>query len=90
MDIIQSITKNQGSYKLTLNNGTSTGTIFINEGEIISANLNTDNGIDIIYNVLTWNKGDFLIEVSERVPEQKIFDSIEQIILEAALRMIHS
>jgi len=55
-------TESDKTYKLRLSNGFEKGDIFINEGEILSANFGLLEGNDALAELLFWREGAFSVE----------------------------
>ncbi len=62
-------------------------TLFFEKGEIIHAELNGFQGEEAIYEVLTWEEGDFALTMGRISPEQTINTSWTKLLLEGLQRI---
>lgn len=84
VDIIQLECISQSSSVLRITNGTLTGKIWINEGELIDAEADQFEAEDAFRRILHWKAGNFESLPAEPSRPRKIFKSYNALLLETA------
>jgi len=86
-NVLQLLKSGSQSGKLDLSDGTNTGEIFIQNGDIIHAVAGAQIGEDAFYSMLTWLQGDFNFVSGVEAPERSVSTSTELLLLEASRRV---
>jgi CheY-like chemotaxis protein len=84
MDIIQLECLSQSSSMLRIANGTLTGTIWIQDGEVIDATTDELGGEAAFYRILSWRAGHFETLPAEPNRQRAITKSYNELLLESA------
>ena len=64
--------------------------VYLHEGEIIHARCGEMEGENVIYELLTWQKGFFQVNTPQALPERNVYGSTEAIMLEGCRLMDES
>lgn len=86
-DIIQLVSVSGKTGQFTLTRESSTGTIFLKNGQIIHAEVGELTGEEAIYALAIWNHGEFQFAPSVEPPQQSITKSNTNLLMEAARRI---
>jgi DNA-binding response OmpR family regulator len=84
IDFIQSLSAGEKSVKITLENETESGHIYIEKGNIIHAHTGDLEGESAFYKIAVWEKGRFQIVPCSAFPAQTIQGQTMSLLLEAA------
>ena len=86
-DIIQliSVSGKTGVFQLT--DGHLRGQIFLNDGQIVHAQLEDSTGEEAVYALAIWSQGDFKFEPGVATPQRTISKSNTNLLMEAARRL---
>ncbi len=82
-DIIQMNCLSRLTTALIITRDGEKGVIYLNEGEIIHAECGEQKGIDAFYNILSWQEGEFVSNISFIPPVQTIYQNWEHLLIEA-------
>ena len=86
-NVIQLLKSGGQSGKLDLTDGSNTGEIFLQSGDIVHAVAGVMVGEDAFYSLLSWLQGDFNFVSGIEASEQSITTSTELLLLEASKRI---
>ena len=84
IDFIQSLSAGEKSVKITLENETESGHIYIEKGNIIHAHTGDLEGENAFYKIAVWEEGRFQIVPCSAFPPQTIQGQTLSLLLEAA------
>ncbi len=84
IDFIQSLSAGEKSVRITLENETESGQIYIEKGNIIHAHTGDLEGENAFYKIAVWEKGRFQIVPCSAFPPQTIQGQTMSLLLEAA------
>jgi DNA-binding response OmpR family regulator len=84
IDFIQSLSAGEKSVKITLENETESGHIYIEKGNIIHAHTGDLEGENAFYKIVVWEEGRFQIIPCSAFPPQTIQGQTMSLLLEAA------
>jgi CheY-like chemotaxis protein len=92
METIQILANRQKDALITLENPEQKlrAEVYLHEGEIIHAHCGELEGENVIYELLTWQKGFFQVNTPRKLPERNVFGSTEAIMLEGCRLMDES
>ena len=87
-DIMQLVSnsKQSGKFILTKNTGEK-GIIYINNGDIVHAEVETFVGEDAVFTLTAWNEGDFIFEEGKINVTASISSSVTSLLMESARRI---
>jgi hypothetical protein len=83
-DFIQSLSAGEKSVKITLENQTESGHIFMQKGNIIHADIAHLEGENAFYKIVVWEQGRFQIVPCSTFPPQTIQGQTMSLLLEAS------
>ncbi len=86
-DIIQLVSVSGKTGQFTLTRESSTGVIFLKNGQIIHAEVGELTGEEAIYALAIWNQGEFQFSPTVEPPRQTITKSNTNLLMEAARRI---
>lgn len=86
-DVIQLLTVSGKTGVFRLIDGAREGTIYIDEGRIVHAELENDVGEDALYWLVLWSKGEFRFEPGVTTARRTISKSNTNLLMEAAQRL---
>ncbi len=88
LEIIQILGTGAKTAKITVTRGNQEGVIYMQNGQIIYAELGDELGEDALFRMMSWNDGDFIIESTNvKPPEKNIFTSNEILLLKVMHRL---
>jgi len=85
-DLIQLIAASQKTGVFAVQNGSSQGQIFLEEGKIVHGSQDTLAGNEAVYDIAAWEDGEFVFTAGVEPPDHTITDSNNQLLMEAARR----
>lgn len=62
-------------------------TIFFDKGDVVHATLNDEVGADVVYEVLSWSEGQFVLDTGQAPPERTIHTNWAGLVLEGLRRV---
>ena len=83
VDFIQSLSANEKSVKIAIENGTQSGLIYIEKGHIVHAQTGNVEGETALYQTAVWEEGTFQIVPCSTFPARTIQGSTLSLLLEA-------
>lgn len=86
-DIIQLVSVSGKTGAFTLQSGRETGKIFLQEGQIVHAEVGDLNGEEAVYELAIWPQGDFVFNPGAPSPTRSIQKSNTNLLMEAARRI---
>ncbi len=86
-NIIQLLKSGSQTGKLDLSDGTNTGEIFLQQGNIIHAVAGVQIGEEAFYTLLSWIRGNFNFVSSVEAPDQTIATATELLLIEGKKRI---
>ena len=86
-DIIQLVSVSGKTGAFHLKRGGEEGQIFLSDGQIVHAEVGHMEGEEAVYELATWNQGDFSFDPGPPTPEKSITKSNTNLLMEAARRM---
>jgi hypothetical protein len=84
VDFIQSLSANEKSVKIAIENGTESGLIYIEKGHIVHAQTGNLEGEKALYKTAVWEEGRFQIVPCSTFPARTIQGSTLSLLLEAS------
>ena len=87
IDLIQHNCMEQKTARLTLTHADESAYVFFDGGNITHATYNNEMGEEVIYQIISWEDGDFLLETGLEAPEVTITNNWSGILLEGARRL---
>lgn len=87
IDLIQHNCMEQKTARLTLTQADESAYVYFDAGNITHATYNNDMGEEVIYQIISWEDGDFLLETGIEAPEVTITNNWSGILLEGARRL---
>lgn len=81
-DLIQMFCYRKDSTMMTIVHGGARGTVYLTEGEIVHAQYGNMTGIDAFYEILRWETGEFLSQVTFTVPEKTVSMDWQSLLME--------
>jgi predicted regulator of Ras-like GTPase activity (Roadblock/LC7/MglB family) len=87
IDLIQHNCMEHKTARLTLTQADESAYVFFDGGNITHATYNDDMGEEVIYQIISWEDGDFLLENGIEAPEVTITNNWSGILLEGARRL---
>jgi predicted regulator of Ras-like GTPase activity (Roadblock/LC7/MglB family) len=87
IDLIQHNCMEHKTARLTLTQADESAYVFFDGGNITHATDNDDMGEEVIYQIISWEDGDFLLENGIEAPEVTITNNWSGILLEGARRL---
>jgi predicted regulator of Ras-like GTPase activity (Roadblock/LC7/MglB family) len=87
IDLIQHNCMEQKTARLTLTQADESAYVYFDGGNITHATYNNDMGEEVIYQIISWEDGDFLLETGIEAPEVTITNNWSGILLEGARRL---
>ena len=85
-DIIQINCLNRLTTALIVSRNGEKGIIYLNEGEVIHAEIGKEKGTQAFYNILSWEDGEFVSNIGVRAPTKTISQNWEHLLVEAVRR----
>ena len=82
--LLQSLASSRVTGKLIMTSHLSTGSIFLDKGAPVHAELKEQEGHDAMLELLAWRVGDFEVYADEPAPKNSITRRIEALLLESA------
>ncbi len=86
-DIIQILATSGKTARIALVRGGDEGSIWLREGNIVHAELGTEQGEEAFYGLIPWNDGEFQIDTGAAAPLETIDAGYESLILEGLRRL---
>lgn len=86
-DIIQLVSVSGKTGVFTLESGDETGKIFLQDGQIVHAEVGDLRGEDAVYELAIWPQGDFVFNPEAAAPARSIQKSNTNLLMEAARRI---
>ena len=86
-DIIQLVSVSGKTGAFTLSSASETGHIYLEEGQIVHAEVGELEGEEAVYELAIWPRGDFVFEPGEDSPTRSIEKSNTNLLMEAARRI---
>lgn len=86
-DLLQIYTLSLATGALTLNQGSRSGTIWFDRGEIVHASCGAITSDEAVYELLSWQGGNFLLDSRARAPERSITTGWQHLLLEGCRRL---
>jgi predicted regulator of Ras-like GTPase activity (Roadblock/LC7/MglB family) len=87
IDLIQHNCMEHKTARLTLTQADESAYVFFDGGNITHATYNDDMGEEVIYQIISWEDGDFFLENGIEAPEVTITNNWSGILLEGARRL---
>ena len=85
--IVQINCTERNQARLRLKHGGQEGCIFFADGEIVHASLGAQVGDEVVYEILSWEDGDFELEMGVPSPQQSIVANWSGLLLEGIKRL---
>jgi len=85
--IVQINCTERNQARLRLKHGGQEGCIFFADGEIVHASLGAQVGKEVVYEILSWEDGDFELEMDVPSPQQSIVTNWSGLLLEGIRRL---
>lgn len=86
-DLIQLISASKKTGVFSVQNGASQqGQIFLEDGKIVHGSKENLTGNEAVYDIASWDNGEFVFTSGVEPPEKTITDSNNQLLMEAARR----
>jgi hypothetical protein len=86
-DLIQIYTVSMADGALTIDRGTQTGTIWLEQGAIVHAVCGKKTGEEAVYELLRWEDGRFSLDTEARAPFHSIHASWQGVLMEGCRRI---
>jgi predicted regulator of Ras-like GTPase activity (Roadblock/LC7/MglB family) len=86
-DLIQHNCQDYKTAKMLIRNAGQEAALFFKEGQVVHAALNGHEGEDVIFQILAWSEGTFILETGIEVPAKTITRSWSSLLLEGARRL---
>lgn len=86
-DLIQHNCQDNKTAKMLIRNAGQEAALFFKEGQIVHAALNGHEGEEVVFQILTWNEGTFILETGNEAPTKTITRSWSSLLLEGARRL---
>lgn len=86
-DIIQVNCQDKKTARATIQNGQKKAVLFFYDGNVVHAQLDNLQGEEVIYQILSWDEGDFSIDLGIDLPETTIKRNWSGLLLEGAKRL---
>lgn len=86
-DIIQLVSVSGKTGMFVLESGSSTGRIYLQDGQIVHAVTGDLSGEEAVYELAIWQDGEFVFTAGEAAPEKSIQKSNTNLLMEAARRI---
>lgn len=86
-DLIQHICQDQKKAQLVIEHDGQQATLFFKDGAVQHAKLGHQQGEEVVYQILTWQEGDFILEMGINSPAVTIQRSWSGLLLEGARRL---
>lgn len=87
VNLIQINCTEQNRACLRLRSQKQDGAIYFEAGEIVHAVLGTQTGEEAVYELLTWQDGEFALEMDEPAPDHTVFTPWSNLLLDGVRRM---
>ncbi len=81
-DVIQMFCYRKDSTLLLISEGDRKGCIYVNEGGIIHAECDSLSGVEAFFEIIGWERGQFLSQVVFDVPERTVFMDWQSLVME--------
>jgi len=81
-DIIQMFCYRKDSTLLTIFGPTGQGVVYVDDGGIIHAECDSVDGVEAFYEILGWESGEFLSQLSFDVPQRTVFMDWQSLLME--------
>lgn len=81
-DVIQMFCYRKDSTLLLVKNGEDQGGIYVNEGGIVHAQTGDLEGVEAFYEIVGWEGGEFLSQVTLDVPKQTVYMDWQSLLME--------
>ena len=85
-DLIQLISASQKTGVFSVQNGSDQGQIFLEDGKIVHGSKENLTGNEAVYDIASWDNGEFVFTSGVEPPDKTITDSNNQLLMEAARR----
>jgi response regulator RpfG family c-di-GMP phosphodiesterase len=86
-DLLQFLSQGRRTGRLSIDNNGTTGHIYLDQGAVINASVNSDGGEQALYVLMSWDKGQFTLDPTPTEQERVIFKSTDGLLLDL-LRML--
>lgn len=86
-DLIQHNCQDHKTAEMLIENAGQEATLFFKDGQVVHASLNGQNGEEVVFQILTWNDGTFILETGSEAPLETITRSWSSLLLEGARRL---
>jgi two-component system chemotaxis response regulator CheB len=81
-DVVEMLCFRKDSSALSVTSGTNNGIIYVHEGAITHAECEALSGVEAVYEILGWDKGEFRSQVVLDVPSQTVFSDWQSLLME--------
>ncbi|MGA9396855.1 MAG: DUF4388 domain-containing protein [Anaerolineaceae bacterium] len=86
-DLIQHNCQDYKTGKILIQNAAGEAAIYLKEGQVVHAALNGQEGEEVVFQILSWNEGTFILETGVKPPAKTIDRSWSSLLLEGARRL---
>ncbi len=86
-DLIQHNCQDYKTAKMLIRNAGQEAVLFIKEGQVVHAALNGYEGEEVVFQILAWNEGAFILETGIEAPTKTITRSWSSLLMEGARRL---
>lgn len=86
-DLIQHNCQDHKTAEILIENEDQEATLFFKNGRVVHASLNGHQGEEVIFQILAWNEGSFILETGIDAPVETITRSWSSLLLEGARRI---
>ncbi len=86
-DLIQHNCQDNKTAKMLIQNAGVEAALFFKEGQVVHAALNGHEGEEVVFQILAWNEGTFMLETGMEAPVKTITRSWSSLLLEGARRL---
>lgn len=86
-DLIQHNCQDHKTAEMLIENAGQEATLFFKEGRVTHASLNGQHGEEVVFQILAWNEGTFILETGSEAPVETITRSWPSLLLEGARRL---
>lgn len=89
-DLVQVYTLSKTTGALSIRRGASSGIIWFDQGDIVHSLCGERSGEEAVYELLSWQGGEFRLDTSARAPETTITKGWQEVLLEGCRRIDES
>ncbi len=86
-DLIQHNCQDNKTGKILIQNTAGNASLYLKDGQVVHAALNGQEGEEVIYQILCWNEGSFILETGISAPAVTITRNWSSLLLEGARRL---